>query len=54
MYLNLVPNEPEEEEVDPGKPCPNCQGMIRETRGLICDICGRDYLQERPVATKRF
>ena len=24
-------------------PCPTCQGPIRETKGLVCQTCGRDY-----------
>lgn len=24
-------------------PCPTCQGSLRETVGMVCQTCGRDY-----------
>jgi len=29
--------------VDAPAPCPICQGPSRETVGLVCQTCGRDY-----------
>jgi hypothetical protein len=26
--------------------CPLCQGSIRQTVGLTCELCGRDYSKE--------
>lgn len=27
----------------PPAPCPTCQGPVRETVGMVCQTCGRDY-----------
>lgn len=24
-------------------PCPTCMGPVRETKGLVCQTCGKDY-----------
>lgn len=34
------------------EPCPTCSGSQRETKGLICQTCGRDYGRSDEMTSK--